>query len=195
MKAALEKYFLPWRDRKWKQRQNLLMNTPCWTLLYKVLLISIVASVCLQNKRRLRFWSVDLWSLKLFSIMKLVHLTMTLCFLIIFGEILGCILFCVLFFFFNMAYIYYTKLRKLLGNVPFIFKANGTNVWFLGQIAGALMTACVLKRFERQGLWAMGSATCMQLWKTPPRQFWGGQCAELCVAHVIGLTKLKVERN
>lgn len=57
-----------------------------------------------------------------------------------------------------MAYMYYTKLRKLLGNVPLIFKANGTNVWFLGQIAGALMTACVLKRFERTA-GSMGSAT------------------------------------
>lgn len=90
---------------------------------------------------------------------------------------------------------YYTKLGKLFGNVPFIFKANGTNAWFPGQIAVALMTACVLKRFERHRTAGCGQGYYLYaVWKTWPGQFWGGQCVEFpdCVTRVIRLTKLRL---
>lgn len=109
-----------------------------------------------------------------------------------------CFVFCAFFKKKKTCLVYYTKLGKLFGNVPFIFKANGTNAWFPGQIAVALMTACVLKRFERHR--TAGCGQCYYLyavWKTWPGQFWGGQCVEFpdCVTRVIRLTKLKLGRG
>lgn len=108
-----------------------------------------------------------------------------------------CFVFCA-FFLKKKCLVYYTKLGKLFGNVPFIFKANRTNAWFPGQIAAVLMTACVLKRFERHRTAGCGQGyNLYAVWKTWPGQFWGGQCVEFrdCVTRVIRLTKLKLKKK
>lgn len=76
-------------------------------------------------------------------------------------------------------------------------KQMGQNAWFPGQIAVALMTACVLKRFGRHRTTGCGQGYLYAVWKTWPRQFWGGQCVEFCdcVTRVICLTKLKLKKG